>query len=405
MNKKLWTVAALASALAVAACQPVDKEEDSVADGSGDGGAVVPDVDGPNDQDGNNGIDDPADDTPGKVLSIEGAVLTLSASDYSPDSWNNNDTAVKITAFLQQRNFKPAPDGSIISFVAFGGGVGELEYIGNPTVTDGSPILGFDTCQVGESVPGSGSCTTIWSAKGLQSITPGYEGRVVIMAIAEGNDWSADQLGYVDNLYRAGDLWESYGDPLLDIDQNGERSNTKFMLQAGSRVLETFEYAYDANASGQFEKAYDNYYGWTCENDSVSPTCGTSAWVHETIVLNQSSSNLTVSMANTDVSLPVGTTVSVPISIATRPTGKYPPTGTTLSVTCDSDAVSGEVSSDTVKPLSESDNRAELIDLLSAPWNQAVILTGKASGRATCEVTVTAGENSYFQTVQVTVSG
>lgn len=318
MNKKLWTVAALASALAVAACQPVDSEEAS-------DDPVVSAVPTPVSSDGADG----GGEGDGPLITsgqYEVDHIGISVETFNPPSWGIAGLEVQLTADLSTRFGSIVPDNTVVSFVASAGRVGDSDYIGDPTIDDGNPIKGFATC-----LTVSGQCSVTWRSGPVSTTETDQIGVVSVMAMVEGSDLFLDSDR--DGLYGPGDsIQRSYGDPFND--KNGDGVITDYEYSDGYGAFNEEEYVYDIDQDG-LDASFSAYRGHRCLTADVSSGCGTSAWVYATTKLVESSKLLILTSLNAStVTLSPGGTHDFTYSLEDE-NGNIPPAGTTLEASCD----------------------------------------------------------------------
>jgi hypothetical protein len=125
--------------------------------------------------------------------------FSLSVEKFNIEGWRYDGETTKITIRAADRLANPVPDGTTINFVASGG------QIVASCNTSGAAANGVSVCSV-DLVS--------------QAFRPS-NGRITVLAWAQGEETFADAGTPTNNIYDSGETYEDLGQPFLDVNQDG----------------------------------------------------------------------------------------------------------------------------------------------------------------------------------------
>ena len=266
--------------------------------------------------------------------------MAIEENNFNPLAWYVFNTQVGFTVKASEYHNGPVPDGTVVSFVASGGQI----------QLSGSDIA---SCEMA-----AGDCSVQWESG------PPFpdNGVAVVMAHTIGEEAFEDANG--NSAYDIGEDFDSLPEPFLDANQNG-------FYDANSNPR---EYFVDLNSNGRWDDiepvpADRRYRGASCSDAAIAQGhCAQMAYLFDTSRVVMSSADIEFVGAISPVppevyaSLPTVdvSTGSQSVSIeVTDVNGNIPPSGTSASVSCEGDVVTG-----TLKPQDSIPN----LSLIGAGW-------------------------------------
>ena len=133
--------------------------------------------------------------------------FSLSVSTFNIEALDTDGVTTEITLRMADRLSNPVPDGSTVNFVAEGGQV----------------VASCNT--TGAEANGISSCSVVFSSQLPRPV----DGRVTVLAWAQGEETFVDAGLPTNNVYDPGEAFEELGQPFLDKNENG-------LFDAGSDV-------------------------------------------------------------------------------------------------------------------------------------------------------------------------
>ncbi len=262
--------------------------------------------------------------------------MAIEENNFNPWSWNVFNVPVGFTVKASEYHNGPVPDGTVVSFVASGGQI----------QLSGSDIA---SCEMA-----AGDCSVVWESGPPFPVN----GVAVVMAHTIGEEAFEDENG--NSAYDIGEDFEALPEPFLDANQNG-------VYDADSTPR---EYFVDLNGNGSWDDiepvpADRRYRGASCSDAArAQGHCAQMAYLFDTsrVVLSSAEVEFIPAVVPT-VDVSNGSqTVSIEV---TDVNGNIPPSGTSASVSCDGDVVSG-----TLKPQDSIPN----LSLIGAGWTWSFTL-------------------------------
>lgn len=346
MNKKLWTMAALASTLALAACQPVDKEE--VTEDPTAGGDVPTET--PTETPTTGGDEPDVGDQPdaaGTGVNNSPVLLGLDATPANPGSWTLSGVPSVIKATITPKNKGKVPDGTMVMFRASAGYIiGDDPAI--DTISGGDPKDHFAVCFTVNNV-----CSVTWYSGPEENMKSTFEGDVSILAFTAGsNPFENTIKNDVGNpKYDLGERFTSWGEPFNDLNMDGVVTSYEYRYKpthyTNDKPIYATEYYYDVNQDASPTDTFSVYYGHHCADENQSSGCGQDAWLSTNVKLIESSTVLLLTQLSpglTSQNLAAGSEVEYSYSLGdvkglgldgVAIESHIPPAGTEVKVSCD----------------------------------------------------------------------
>ncbi|WP_119393622.1 hypothetical protein [Salinibius halmophilus] len=403
MSKRLWTMAALASTIVLAACQPVSEEVtddtpaaggDAPGDASGDGtdsdAPIVIGGDG-------SGSEDPATATIG--INDTPYLMGIDAVPQNPGSWHLTNVTSVITATVTTKNKTSVPDGTMVMFKASAGYiVGDDPAI--DTISNGDAKDRFAIC-----FTTGGQCSVTWYSGPEENMTDTYEGDVSVLAFTAGsNPFENTTKGDINNpLYDNGERFTSWGEPFNDLNNDGVVTSYEYRYKppvyTNNKPIYATEYYYDVNQDQSPTSLFADYYGHHCADDAQSPGCGQDAWLSSNLRIIESSTLLVLTQLTPGLSsqdLAAGSEVEYTYSLGdvkgvgldgTAIESHIPPAGTTVTAECDGD-VEAEIANAVVPDVYQK-----------SPHLFAITFKAKADAAVgesvSCNLSLESGDSTY----------
>lgn len=128
--------------------------------------------------------------------------FSLSVSTFNIEAWETDGVPTTITLRMADRLGNPVPDGTTVNFIAEGGQV-------------------VASCNsAGAAANGTSECTVTLSSQDPRPL----DGRVTVLAWAQGEETFVDSGSPTNNIYDAGEAFTDLGQPFLDKDETGTYS-------------------------------------------------------------------------------------------------------------------------------------------------------------------------------------
>lgn len=233
--------------------------------------------------------------------------FSLSVSTFNIEAWNEDGVTTDINLRIADRLGNPVPDGTTVNFVAEGGQV----------------VASCNT--TGAATNNTSGCSVKLASQNPRPLN----GRVTVLAWAQGEENFTDSGTPTNNVYDAGEAFEDLGQPFLDKDENGvydAGSDVTVGTAPGTAACPANTLSVPNTCDGAWSRAL-------VRESAVITFSGNVAFLKDTVGPDTANGRCTFSFRLTDLNdnpMPAGTTLAVadtkgggPLNGTTRADAKF----------------------------------------------------------------------------------